>query len=60
MEVENVAVKSQVPRPRPFVTTEGVQPGPRCGHTLTAMPDLNKLILFGERVEAFRAREGAR
>lgn len=55
MEVENAAVKSQVPRPRPFLTTEGVQPGPRCGHTLTAVPDLNKLILFGEQAQAYHA-----
>lgn len=59
MEVENAAVKTQVPRPRPFVTTEGVQPGPRCGHTLTAVPDLNKLILFGETSSNF-TRGGGR
>jgi hypothetical protein len=50
MEVEaaSVGVKTQVPRPRPFVTSEGVAPGPRCGHTLTSVPDLNRLVLFGE------------
>jgi hypothetical protein len=48
MEVEKAGVKeTQVARPRPFVTTDGVQPGPRCGHTLTAVPDLNRLVLFG-------------
>jgi hypothetical protein len=35
-----------VARPRPF-PSEGVAPGPRCGHTLTSVPDLNRLILFG-------------
>lgn len=40
------------PRPRPFPIT-GVPPGPRCGHTLTAItgPDANlsraKLVMFG-------------
>ncbi|GBF89161.1 phosphatase 1 beta [Raphidocelis subcapitata] len=49
MEVENAAAvkaAAQVARPRPF-SSEGVAPGPRCGHTLTAVPDLNRLVLFG-------------
>lgn len=68
MEVENAVatgagVKSQVPRPRAFLTVDGVAPGPRCGHTLTSVPDLNKLILFGEcdgSVEGAGGRIGAR
>lgn len=43
---------SPVPRPRPYPVV-GTAPGPRCGHTLTAISgpegDLSKakLVLFG-------------
>lgn len=42
-----------VPKPRPFPVVGAATPGPRCGHTLTAISgpegDLSKakLILFG-------------
>ena len=45
------------PRPRPFPCVGGGVPGPRCGHTLTAVSgpegDFSgaKLIMFGERVQ---------
>ena len=51
---------ASAPRPRPFPCL-GTPPGPRCGHTLTAVagPDGEvasaKLILFGERL----SQEGA-
>jgi hypothetical protein len=50
-----------VPKPRPFPIT-GTAPGPRCGHTLTAIAgpegDLSKarLVLFGEGLRT-RSRE---
>jgi hypothetical protein len=56
MEVENAAAvkaAAQVARPRPFVS-EGVAPGPRCGHTLTSVPDLNRLVLFGGSGSAYQ------
>ncbi|KAI8467364.1 MAG: Metallo-dependent phosphatase-like protein [Monoraphidium minutum] len=45
MEVDGAAARP-VARPRPF-PFEGAAPGPRCGHTLTSVLDLNRLVLFG-------------
>jgi hypothetical protein len=53
MEMDADLRPSPVPRPRVF-TVVGIAPGPRCGHTLTAISgpegDLSKakLVLFGE------------
>ncbi len=54
MEMDSDLRPSPVPRPRVF-NVVGVAPGPRCGHTLTAISgpegDLSKakLVLFGKR-----------
>lgn len=53
MEMDSDLRPSPVPRPRVF-NVVGVAPGPRCGHTLTAISgpegDLSKakLVLFGK------------
>ena len=55
MESDPSLRPSPVPRPRPFPGI-GLAPGPRCGHTLTAISgpegDLSKakLVLFGEQL----------
>ena len=61
-DVDASTPPAPVPRPRRFPCL-GDAPGPRCGHTLTAItgPDGNlasaRLVLFGTRVEK---RDGGR
>ena len=49
---EGVSEPNPAPRPRPFPIV-GSSPGPRCGHTLTAIntteeTNPEKLVLFGK------------
>ena len=63
-DVDASAPPAPVPRPRRFPCL-GDSPGPRCGHTLTAItgPDGNlasaRLVLFGAREERERERRGS-
>jgi protein phosphatase len=56
MEDEPAVDVPPAPRPRPF-PAGGTSPGPRCGHTLTAIASSSdglasaRLVMFGEWID---------